>query len=120
MAILMLSLYTDVQLSLGYLKFIIASSEPYDGRPGKPKRLKEFIWAVMEDIRLMGPPLPIAPVAPQADDRERVLDRRIIYDEPTMSRAIARTNPDIQQILREHGEALRKDLPAVPRFTKKS
>jgi hypothetical protein len=60
------------------------------------------------------PPLLLQPAEPQPDDRERVMDRQVFYDEPPMQALIASLDEPSRLFLQEAAERERERLPLFP------
>jgi hypothetical protein len=54
------------------------------------------------------------PAQPQPDDKDRVTDRRVLYDEPLMRSLISSFDDESRQLLKGAAERERARLPLFP------
>jgi hypothetical protein len=62
------------------------------------------------------PPKDRRPALQQSDDRERVMDRLVFYDEPPMQKLIASFDDENRLLLKGAAERERANLPLFPPY----
>lgn len=72
---------------------------------------------MLADLRAMaGPPRPFVRPTPKPDDKARILDRRVQFDEPEMAKVVAKQSQYHQDLTTELSNQMRAELPALPYF----
>lgn len=71
---------------------------------------------MLTDLRAMGNPRPFVRATPKPDDKARILDRRIQFDEPELAKLILKEPQLLQDLTRELGDQMRAKLPNIPYF----
>lgn len=72
---------------------------------------------MLADLRAMGSsPRPLVRPTPKPDDKARILDRRVQFDEPEMAKVVANQSQHYQDLTRELCDQMRAKLPALPYF----
>lgn len=78
--------------------------------------LLKLIRAELMDVENLGSPPSLAWATPRSDDRERVHDRRLPFDQPNLARAIMASPPYMQARVERSAAAMIKSLPKFPDF----
>lgn len=74
--------------------------------------------AMMADLWAIGgdSPHPFVRPKPKSDDKERLLDRRVQFDEPRLAKLVAQETQCTRDLTRELCDQMRAKPPAVPNF----
>jgi hypothetical protein len=73
---------------------------------------------MVDTVRTFIPPQPFRPAQQRGDDRERIMDRRVFYDEPRMRALISSFEKSSRLFVEAVAERERDRLPLCPEHFK--